>query len=104
MIPRQADADKTGTLSLVELAGAMRNVMGVTPKKKETERALRFWGQISPNEGEAQSMLVGDGQCFGKRVRADCAQALFPSQLINLTLSRGAYARLFVKNMRTRTV
>lgn len=85
----------------------MRIVMGVTPKRKEMERSLRLWGQTSPDEGESQSMLVEDERYFGKKLRADCARALFSSRWINLTLPTDANAvvvRLFAENTHTKIV
>ncbi|CAB1096352.1 unnamed protein product [Ectocarpus sp. CCAP 1310/34] len=40
----QADVRGSGTLTEHELSGAMRIVMGVTPKAAETSRVLRFFG------------------------------------------------------------
>ncbi|CAM9890544.1 unnamed protein product, partial [Ectocarpus sp. 12 AP-2014] len=40
----QADVRGSGTLTEHELSGAMRIVIGVTPKAAETSRVLRFFG------------------------------------------------------------
>ncbi|CAM9882083.1 unnamed protein product [Ectocarpus sp. 4 AP-2014] len=55
----QADVRGSGTLTEHELSGAMRIVMGVTPKTAETSRVLRFFGAPGAQGNDPNVISLG---------------------------------------------